>query len=170
MRHMYQFEVVSLFSRTVRFHLHASQACPALGVLERACWELLTVKESRTGVGSAGEYARILLLRAEENYFSSPILGLMNQEWLKKQGSTSWKGRVSRYKSLLEQFCPQFACFKCSSVDGFLLLQSFFFNAVIHSINIFWASTQDPVLCHACSKEIDNIVLALVEWIVFLKR
>lgn len=80
MRHMYQFEVVSLFSRTVRVHLHASQACPALGALERACWELLTVKESRTGVGSAGEYARILLLIAEENYFSSPILGLMNQE------------------------------------------------------------------------------------------
>jgi len=78
--HMCQLEAVSLFSRTVRFHLHTSQACHAFRVVEHACWELLTVKESRTGIGPGGEYAGILLLGAEENFCSSPILGLMNQD------------------------------------------------------------------------------------------
>lgn len=76
---MYQLDVVSPFWRTVRFHLRASGDCPALRVVEHACWELLTVKESRTGIGPAN---RILLFGAG-NFCSSPVLGLMNEEWLK---------------------------------------------------------------------------------------
>lgn len=61
-RHSYQLE--GLCSPGQLVPLHTSQACPALGELEQARWVLLTVNESSTDIGLAGEYAIILLLRA----------------------------------------------------------------------------------------------------------
>lgn len=74
------------------------------------------------------------------------------------------------YKSLLEQCCPQFACFKCSSVYGFLLLQVTILM-LSYTQQIFFEHLPRAQSCaHACSREIGNSVLALVEVIVLLKR
>lgn len=152
--------------KDIWFHLHVCQACPALGVLEQACWVLFAVIDSSTSVGLAGEYATILLLRAEEQFSSSPVLELMNQGQLKKRGLTFCHGTESRHKSLPEQFCPELARLECFRIHSFVLLQGVFQYCCTLSKHFF----EHLPRTQSCAMHVQKKQVALSLHLVLLKR
>lgn len=160
-------EAVSLFSVTVRFHLHTSPGLPTLRVVEHACWVVGCLKKREWPRSSRRKCCKSLFIELRSISILKPNSWTDNQEWLKKQGSTFWKGMKCSSMWQVYLICS----FRVFSVHDFCFYQ------VIILLNCCRTLSKHPLTilaraqsCAMHCQGIGNIVLALVELIVLLKH